>query len=72
MVRTIVEFDADVDYRVAGQHAGLHRALNTGIDSRNIFLRNSSADNCVYEFIASAFLKRLKLEQYMTVLSLTA
>lgn len=42
VVRAVVERDLHVHDVVAGEHAGLHSALDTGVDRRNIFLRDDA------------------------------
>ena len=71
MIRTIPQGDLDVNDRIACQNAGLHSTLNTVVDSRDVFLRDSAANDGVDELIALACLVRLDLDLDVTVLALT-
>ena len=42
MIRTIPQGDLDVNDRITCQNAGLHSTLNTVVDSRDVFLRDSA------------------------------
>ena len=72
MVRTIDQADLHIHNGIASQNAGLHSALDTGIDSGNIFLGNSAADNSIDELVTLAGFVGLNGDLNMTVLALTA
>ncbi len=72
MIRTIIKRNLYVNNLIARKHAGRHSALDTCVNSGDIFLRNSAADDCVDKFIALAGLVRLNLELDVTVLTFTA
>ena len=72
MVGAVVQRDLDVDHRITGEHAREHRALDTGIDRRDILLGNAAADRGVDELVALAGLIGLNVDLDMTVLALTA
>ena len=54
MVRTIPQGDLDIHNGIASENAGLHRALDTIVNSGDIFLRDSAANNTVDELITLA------------------
>ena len=72
MIRTARKGYFYVYYVVAGKNTGLHRTLDTCINSRNIFLGNFSAYYLVDEFVALAGSVRLDRYLNVTVLTLTA
>ena len=73
MVGAVVQRDLDVDHRIAGEHAGLHRALDTGIDRGDILLGNRCRRRRgVDELVALAGLVGLNVDLDVTVLALTA
>ena len=72
MVGAVVQRDLHVHDGIACQNTGLHRALDTGVDRGNVFLRDGAADDGVDELIALAGLVRLELDLNVTVLALTA
>ena len=45
MVRTIPQGDLDINDGIAGKNTGLHRALDTIVNSGDIFLRDSAAND---------------------------
>ena len=61
VIRTIVQRDLHVNNVVASKYAGQHGALDTLVNSRDILLRNGTADNCVDELVALA---RVRWAQY--------
>ena len=71
MIRTIPQGDLDVNDRIACQNAGLHSTLDTVVDSRDVFLRDSAANDGVDELVTLAGLVGLDLDLNMTVLALT-
>ena len=72
MIGAVIQCDLDVHDGIACQNTGLHRALDTGVDRGNVFLRDGAADNGIDELIALAGLVRLELDLDVTVLALTA
>src|SRR5699024_11635669 len=62
VVRTIPQGDLDVHHGIAGQHARLHSTLDTVVDSRDVFLRDSAAHDGVDELVTLAGLIGLDLE----------
>ena len=71
MIRTIPQGDLDINNRIACQNAGLHSTLNTVVDSRDVFLRDSAANDSVDELVTLAGLVGLDLDLNVTVLALT-
>ena len=71
MIRAIPQGDLDVNDRIACQNAGLHSTLDTVVDSRDVFLRDSAANDGVDELITLTGLVGLDLDLDMTVLALT-
>ena len=51
MIRTIVQLDLDVHDIIAGDNAAEHGALDTLIDSGDVFLGDRTADNRVDELV---------------------
>ena len=49
VVGAVVDVGMNADHRISAQLAGLHRFLNTCVDSRDVFLRNRSADHRALE-----------------------
>ena len=45
MVGAVIQRDLNVHDGIACQNTGLHRALDTGVDRGNVFLRDGAADN---------------------------
>ena len=71
MIRTIPQGNLDINNRIACQNASLHSTLNTVVDSRDVFLRNSAANDGVDELVTLTGLVGLDLDLNMTVLALT-
>ena len=71
MIGTIIQRDLHVNNVVACKYTGEHCALDTLVNSRDIFLRNRTADNCVDELVALTRV-RLNTDLNVTVLALTA
>ena len=71
MVGSIVQLNLYVNNIVACYNAAEHSALDTLIDSGNVFLGNSAADNRVDELVA-VVLVREHVDLNVTVLTLTA
>ena len=71
MIRTIPQGDLDINDRIASQNAGLHSTLDTIVDSRDVFLRDGTANDGVDELVTLAGLVGLDLDLNMTVLALT-
>ena len=70
MIRTIIKLNLNINYIVACNNTAEHCALNTLVNSRNVFLWNSTADNVVNELIALV-LVRIDIDLNVTVLTLT-
>ena len=71
MIRTIPQGDLDINDGIAGENTGLHRALDTIVNSGDIFLRDSAANDTVDELITLAGVG-LQLDLNVTILALTA
>ena len=71
MVRTVYQSTFYVNNRVTGENTCLHCALNTCVNSRNIFLRNSTADNLILKYITFSSRKRFHIHNNMSVLTFT-
>ena len=56
MIGSVVKLNLDVNNGISGKNTALHSAFDTGVNSRDIFLRDSTADNGVDELIALACL----------------
>ena len=69
MIRAVVERDLHIHHGIAGQHAALHGALNTGIHRRNIFLGDGAAHGAVDELIALAGFVGLQRDLHMGILT---
>ena len=54
MIRTIIQGDLDINDGIASENAGLHSALDTIVNSGDIFLRNSAANDTVDELVTLA------------------
>ena len=71
MIRSVVKSDLNVNNRISCKNARLHCALYTGLNSRDVLLRNRTADDRVDEL--EALLRvGFDLDLNVTVLSLTA
>ena len=71
MVRAVGEPGADVDERVAGEHAALHRLLDAGVDRRDVLARDDAALDLVDELVAAARAGRLERDDDVAVLAAT-
>ena len=71
MVRTIIEFNTAVNNVVASYNTSLHSALDTGVNSRDIFFRNATTCDLVNEFVAFTCLVRFESDLNVTVLTFT-
>ena len=54
MIGTVPQGDLDIHDGITGQDTGLHSALDTIVDSGDIFLRDRAANDCVDELVALA------------------
>mgnify|MGYP006878176846 CR=1 FL=1 len=72
MIRTIPQGDLDINDGIAGENTGLHRALDTIVNSGDIFLRDSAANDTVDELITLTGLVGLDLDLDVTVLAVAA
>ena len=52
MIRTIIKLDLNVNDLEASENAALHSALDTCVNSRDILLGDSAADNVVDELVS--------------------
>ena len=71
MIRTIPQGDLNINDGITGENTGLHRALDTIVNSGDIFLRDSAANDTVDELITLAGVG-LQLDLNVTILALTA
>ena len=69
MVRTIVQRDLHIHHGIAGQHARLHGALNTGVDGGDILLGNGAAHDGIDTLVALAGLVGLQRDLHVAVLA---
>ena len=72
VVGPVGEGGADVDHRVAGQHAGLHGVLDAGVDRGDVLLRNHAAGDLVDELVAAPRAGGLEVDDDVAVLAPTA
>ena len=72
MIGAVEQGDLHVHNGVAGQNTGLHSALDTGVNRRDIFLGDGTAHHGVDELVALAGLVGLHMDLNVTVLALTA
>ena len=72
MIAAVKEHGAEVYHRVAGQHANLHRFLDSALHRRNILFRNPSASNLALEQEAGSGGQRLEPHLDVRVLSVAA
>ena len=70
MIRTIPQGDLDINDGIASENAGLHRTLDTIVNSGDIFLRDSAANDTVDELVTLAGVG-LQLDLNVTILALT-
>ena len=71
MIGAVPQSDLDIHDGIASQNAGLHRALDTVVNSGDVFLRDSAANDSVDELVTLAGLIGLDLDLNVTVLTLT-
>ena len=71
MIRSVVKSYLYVNNRITGNNARLHSTLNTLVSRFDVFLRNSTADDVIYELIALIGV-RLNVNLNVTVLTFTA
>ena len=71
VVATIVELSLQVNQWVTGQDTILHSFLQTLFNGWNVFTRNDTTDNSIFEFETGTFFKRRKFDPNVTVLTLT-
>ena len=62
---------ADVDERVAGEHAALHRLLDAGVDRGDVLARDDAALDLVDELVAAAGAGGLERDDDVAVLAAT-
>ena len=73
MIRTVIQLSLKADYRITGQHAGLHRFLDTLVNSGNVLFRYSTADDGVDELVGlfTVRIRRIEADFTITVLTFT-
>ena len=71
VVRAEREPGADVDERVAGEHAAFHRLLDTGVDRGDVLARDHAALDLVDELVAAAGPGGLERDDDVAVLAAT-
>ena len=71
VIRSVVKSYLYVNNRITGNNARLHSTLNTLVSRFDVFLRNSTADDVVYELIALIGV-RFNVDLNVTVLTFTA
>ena len=71
MIRTVVQGNLDVYYRIACEDTGVKSALDTCVNGGNELLRDRAADNVVAELITLTGLVRLNSDLNVTVLTRT-
>ena len=73
MVRTIVYISMYADYRESAKDTGFHSLFDTFANSRDVFLRNSTTNNCGFELVQffSVGIHRCKFNFTVTILSTT-
>ena len=69
MIGAVGQGNLYIHHRIAGQHARLHGALDTGVHSGNKLLGNSTADHGVDKLVALAGLVGLQSDLHMAVLA---
>ena len=70
MIGAVPQSDLDIHDGIASQNAGLHRALDTVVNSGDVFLRDSAANNTVDKLITLTRVG-LNLDLNVTILALT-
>ena len=71
MIRTIPQGDLHVNDGITSQNTGLHSTLDTVVDSRDVFLRDSAANDGVDKLVTLTRLIGLDLDLNVTILALT-
>ena len=73
MVGTIVYVSIYTDYRESAKDTSFHSFFDTFADCRNVFLRNSTTNNCGFELVQffSVGIHRLEFNFTVTILSTT-
>ena len=69
MVRAVIYGNFDVNHREACQNTGFHSFFNTSFNRTDIFLRNSTANDFVFKFVAFALFLRNEFEPAVTILT---
>ena len=69
MVRAVGEDGADVDERVAREHAALHRLLDAGVDRGDVLAGDDAAGDLVDELVAAAGAGGLERDDDVAVLA---
>ena len=69
MIRTVVQFDTDVDDLVTGDRAVFQSLFDTFFYAADVFLRDRTANDMVDEFEAFAGFSRIDTDLDMTILS---
>ena len=72
MVRAVVELDAHVVDRIAGQDAARERFLDALVDRLDVLARNRAADRLVLELVAGAGRQRNEANLGVAVLAAAA
>ena len=73
MIRTVVYVCMNADYRESAQNTSFHSFFNTFTNCRDVFLRNSTTNNCGFELVQffSVGIHRLEFNFTVTILSTT-
>ena len=73
MVRTIIYVSIYADYRESSKDTGFHSLFDTFANCRDVFLRNSTTNNCRFELVQffSVGIHRLEFNFTVTILSTT-
>ncbi|EAX47677.1 conserved hypothetical protein [Thermosinus carboxydivorans Nor1] len=69
MVRTIIDGNFDVHHRITGQHTVFHCFFDAALDCWDIFFRNNTTDNLVFEDKTFARLKGLDFQPAVAILT---
>src|SRR3954447_15326662 len=72
VVRPVDELDRDVDDRVAGEHARVHRFRDARVHRGDVLARDLAADDLVAELVALARLLRAEVDHDVRVLARAA
>ena len=62
MICTVIQRALDTRYRIPGQNTGIHCRTQTFFNTRDIFLRNITADNRIVKFKSGIAFHRLKFD----------